>query len=77
VLGRIWEIRQRLMLAEDRRQHSVGRRVAHQGAEELQMTHPNPPIPSDKEVSAAPASASHFRSGPEAFAARLCALHQT
>jgi hypothetical protein len=81
VLGRIWEIRQRLILAEYQRQlqRSAGRRVGNQGTERSQTTGRNPSIPAHhhKEVSAAPASALHFRSGPAAFAARLCALHQT
>lgn len=81
VLGRIWEIRQRLVLAERRRQrqHSVGRRVVHQGAERSQTTDRAPSVPSDrhnKELSAASASALPFRSGPAAFAGRLRASHQ-
>jgi hypothetical protein len=83
LLGRVWEIRQRLVLAEHRhrrqRRHSVGRRVVNRGAERSQTTDSNPSVPSDrhnKELSAASASALPFRSGPAAFAGRLRASHQ-
>lgn len=82
VLGRIWEIRQRLVLAEHQRQrqHSIGRPVLNKVAERSQTTDRNPSVLSDrhnKELPAASASALPFRSGPAAFAGRLRASHQT
>ena len=82
LLGRIWEIRQRLVLAERlrQRQSSVKRPVISQNAERSQPAGRNPSVPSDrhdKELTVASASALPFRSGPAAFAGRFRALHQT
>jgi hypothetical protein len=82
VLGRIWQIRQQLVLTEHQRtrQHSVERRVANQGAERSQTIDRKPLVSShrpNEEVPAAPASALHFRSSPAAFAGRFRALHQS
>lgn len=82
VLGRIWQIRQQLVLAEHHRksQHAVERRFANQSAERSQTIDRKPSVSShrpNKEVPAAPASALRFRSSPAAFAGRFRALHQS
>lgn len=82
VLGRIWQIRQQLLLAEPgrKRQHPLERRVVHQGVGRSQTTDRSPSMPSDRqneELAAAPASPLHFRTSPAVFAGRFRALHNS
>lgn len=75
VLGRIYEIRQQLVLAQERRtnrQHPVERRLPSRGPQRSQTTAPKHLLSGrpKKEVSAAPASALPFRSSPAVLAGR-------
>jgi hypothetical protein len=82
VLGRIYEIRKQLVLAQQlrNRQHTIERRLCDRGTQRSQKPDRKPSIFSarpNKEVSAAPASALPFRSSPTAFAGRLRGSQQS
>jgi len=74
VLGRLYEIRQQLVLSQGlhNRQHPVERRLAHRGTQRSQAVERKQLFSgrSHKEVSAAPASALPFRSSPAVLAGR-------
>ena len=74
VLGRLYEIRQQLVLAQElrNRQRSVERRLAHRGTQRSQTAERNQLFSDrpNKEVSAAAASGLPFRSSPAVLAGR-------
>jgi hypothetical protein len=82
VLGRIWQIRQELLLAE----HVVKRRlpdeneIESQGSERSQTTGRNSSMPSDRQTESlpvAPVSARLLRGSPMASRGRFQTLHQS
>jgi len=78
VLGRIWQIRQQILLAEyvDRRHHPFESAMADQGSARSQAAKPSLSDDRNNNLPVVPVSAVRLRGGTAPIAGRFHALHQ-